>query len=582
MTPISPGTLLAGRFRLEDLLEETGGARFWRATDLTLMRDVAVHVLEANDPRSEALMAAARSSATVSGPHLLRVLDAAVEDGVAYVVNEWGNGVSLDRMLLEGPLPPRQAAWLVREVAEAIAEAHRVGVAHGRLVPENVMVNENGAVKLIGFCIDCVLHGRPSSGLTEEQADVRDLAALLYAALVGRWPGTGESTLAAAPRDHGKVLRARQVRAGIPTSLDRLCDTVLNDDAGFPIDSAHEIKAALADFLGEAGEGRPVGRHASPGPGDATERIEMPAVVETGELPPAPGGVGDPQPQDPDATQTAMPLFADEATQVVRPSPASPSPASPGPLPPGPLPPGDVHPSTKTPYVGMGGGVLPPAWGPDARREAAPDVRDEWEEEPPGSSWLRLAGLVAAALVLVVAVVFAFNLGRGSSPETTGDTDPTGTPAPSAQVLTPASVDDFDPFGDDGAENPEDVGAAHDDDRTTAWTTSTYVDGPPLAPYKEGVGLLVDLGSEQPVADVQLQLQGAPSGVALLAAPAGSGVPSGMEGLEEVARDDQAAEQVTLTPGQEVTTRYLVIWFTSLPQVSDGYRGAVAEIVVRS
>jgi len=568
MTPISPGTLLAGRFRLEDLLEETGGARFWRATDLTLMRDVAVHVLDANDPRSSALLGAARASATVSGPHLLRVLDAAVEDGVAYVVNEWGNGVSLDRMLLEAPLPPRQAAWMVREVAEAIAEAHRIGVAHGRLVPENVMINENGSVKLIGFCIDCVLHGRPSNGLTEQQSDVRDLAALLYAALVGRWPGTAGSTLAAAPRDHGRVLRARQVRAGVPTSLDRLCDAVLNGDGGFPIDSAVEIKAALSDFLGVSGEGRPLGRHAATEVSDATERIVLPPGFDTGPISgPISGPLTGPITGDvaePEATQMSIPLFADESTQVQ-----------------------PVHPSSKTPYVGMGGGVLPNAWGPDARREPVQEISEGWEDEPPGTSWLRLAGLVAAALALVVAVVFAFNLGRGSSPEGDDSNGPSGSPGPAAQELTPASVEDFDPYQDGGTpeENPDQVPLAHDGKPSTAWTTSTYDDGPDITVYKPGVGLLIDLGSEQPVTEVDLQLQGSPTTVSLYAAPQGSGVPSSIDGLDRVAVADQAGTGATLTPDSTVTTRYLVVWLTVLPKVSEssgGYRGAVAEIVVRS
>ena len=55
-TPVGPGTLLAGRFVLEDLLDETEGARFWRATDKILARSVAVHVIAADDPRSEALL----------------------------------------------------------------------------------------------------------------------------------------------------------------------------------------------------------------------------------------------------------------------------------------------------------------------------------------------------------------------------------------------------------------------------------------------------------------------------------------------------------------------------------------------
>src|SRR3954467_6896393 len=183
-----PGTVLAGRFALDDLLDEHGGARFWRATDQTLARSVAVHLLPESDARAGALLTAARTSALVTDGHLLRVLDAAAEDGVVYVVNEWGYGVSLDQMLAEGPLSPRRAAWVVKEVAEAIATAHRNGVAHGRLLPENVMVTETGSVKLIGFVVDAVLKSRAGRDqvrvtggepMSAHEADVVNLGALL-------------------------------------------------------------------------------------------------------------------------------------------------------------------------------------------------------------------------------------------------------------------------------------------------------------------------------------------------------------------------------------------------------------------
>ena len=259
-TPVGPGTLLAGRFELEDLLDDTEGARFWRATDKILARSVAVHVISAEDPRSEALLNAARTSATVSDGHLLRVLDAATEDGITYVVNEWGHGISLDRLLAEGPLSPRRAAWVVKEVAEAISTAHRHGIAHGRLLPENVMVTEAGSVKLIGFVVDAVLRGREQARVTggrplgEHEADVVNLASLLYAGLVARWPGTDGSTVPAAPVEHGRTMRPRQVRAGVPRPLDAVCERVLNaDPAGTatPLETAHEIYAALCDFIGD-------------------------------------------------------------------------------------------------------------------------------------------------------------------------------------------------------------------------------------------------------------------------------------------------------------------------------------------
>ena len=91
-----PGDVLAARYRLVDLLVESGSGRFWRAHDQVLDRHVAIHVIAADDPRSEALLEAARRSTRVVDRRLLRVLDAAVEGEVCYVVNEWGTGVSLD------------------------------------------------------------------------------------------------------------------------------------------------------------------------------------------------------------------------------------------------------------------------------------------------------------------------------------------------------------------------------------------------------------------------------------------------------------------------------------------------------
>ena len=81
-----------------------------------------------------------------------------------------------------------------------------------------------------------------------------NLAGLLYAALVGRWPGTEGSAVPPAPAEHGRPLRPRQVRAGVPRPLDAICERVLN--AGphtrrVPIETAHEVYAALSDYIGD-------------------------------------------------------------------------------------------------------------------------------------------------------------------------------------------------------------------------------------------------------------------------------------------------------------------------------------------
>lgn len=259
------GTLLAGRYRFEDLLTEHDGAHFWRATDTVLARSVAIHAVPSDDPRAAGLMEAARLSATVNDSHLLRVLDADDDGELAWVVNEWGEGLSLDLMLQRGTLEPDRAAWLVREVADAVAAGHRQGVAHGRLNPESVLVTHVGSVKLIGYVVDASLHPpRPRhplyGDLDDRQADVLDLGGLLYASLTGRWPGVAPSEVPAAPRDGHGPLRPRQVRAGVPRVLDAVCDQVLQPEGRHHVrlETAHEVAAALADVVGGPGAVEPV------------------------------------------------------------------------------------------------------------------------------------------------------------------------------------------------------------------------------------------------------------------------------------------------------------------------------------
>ena len=242
-----PGDVLADRYRLTDLLTESGGGRFWRAFDKVLQRDVAVHIIPCDDARAPLLREAARTSATVLDRRMLRVLDIDEVADRCFVVNEWGSGTSLDILLAAGePLSPTVAAWIVAEVADTVALAHDAGVSHGRLVPENVLIDHDGGVRLIGFAVDAALHGLPPG---RTSTDVVDLVGLLYAALTARWAGISRSVVTAAPAQHGHVLRPRQVRAGIPRTLDALCDHVLNHGGDVEV-SAAMVSDSLRDFLG--------------------------------------------------------------------------------------------------------------------------------------------------------------------------------------------------------------------------------------------------------------------------------------------------------------------------------------------
>jgi len=639
---IRPGDVLAGRYQLVDLLDESAGGLFWRAYDSSLDRSVAVHIIRSDDERAGLLREAARTSARVVDRRLLRVLDVdeapdrSSPDGapLLYVVNEWATGVSLDILLAnEGPLAPRRAAWVIGEVASTIEVAHAAGVAHGRLVPENVLIDRTGSVRVIGFAVDAALHGLPTGRVS---ADVTDLAGLLYAALTARWAGVSQSLVKGAPHQHGRVLRPRQVRAGVPRVLDTLCDSVLNPYAGAPgshargsydLTTAGGIGDALREFVGDpagladaevaAVRRREVGgswtaplsgRQAA-GAGDEPEPWSSPTPDPAADADPdedAPGEEDRPAARTDQPTEAGLPIFDDDGDVSWIAKRAEPPPPPPPfeDLPERPLfapEPVDGSPARR-PRVGVGpgpgtGGFWP--WDSDTGTGTGMQVttgsgyieavEDDDEDERPGRSWLRLAAVVAVLILALLAVVFAFDLGRGlpsiggddpespesRSPSTSGSSG--GDPDAGPVAYTGVVADDFDPQGDPPEEMPDLVTLAVDGDADTAWRTMTYSQQLGPAGLKTGVGLSLDLGVAGEVDEVDLTLVGAPTAVAVYVTET---APRGIRGLTPAATGTADGTDLALALDQPATGRYVTVWLTALPEVEGGFRGEVAEATV--
>ena len=243
---VGPGRVLAGRYRVEDLLDEAAGVRSWRAVDAVLSRPVLVQTLPADDPRADAITSAARAAAMVRDSRFLQVLDVDVEDEVAYVVREWMSGRDLTALLAGGPLSSDQAGALAREVAEALATAHHDGLTHQLLHPGSVLITPDGGVKVAGLATEAAIHGAGPGDAGE--IDAAGVGRVLYAALTGRWPGIDGHGLPEAPRIDGRVASPRQVRSGVPRLLDEVADRALGNAArhhAAPLRSPAEVVEAL-------------------------------------------------------------------------------------------------------------------------------------------------------------------------------------------------------------------------------------------------------------------------------------------------------------------------------------------------
>ena len=113
-----------------------------------------------------------------------------------------------------------------------------------------------------------------------------------------------------------------------------------------------------------------------------------------------------------------------------------------------------------------------------------------------------------------------------------------------------------------------------------------YLRNPKLGGLKRGVGLVVDLGTAQPVSEVRLTLSGKGTDVELRVPandPAGTVKPplTSDRDWRSVAKQSQAGATATLTPGEPVATRYVLVYLTSLPKEGQGYRGGIYEVEVR-
>ncbi|MGJ3508420.1 murein biosynthesis integral membrane protein MurJ [Enemella sp. A6] len=246
------GQVLGDRYELEEIAGRGDDIVTWRAFDSVLSRSVLVHLLEADDSRTRAVLDAARRSAVATDARFLRVLDVVDDETGPYVVSEFAPGRSLQLLLSTGPLSARESAWLVREIADALSVMHAQGLYHERISPETVIITPTGNIKIAGFLISSALHPDETSD-DPEHTDVRDLGRMLYATVVSRWPGGPAHGLPAAPQSGSRLLSPRQVRAGVSPALDRLCEQILGDPLRHglpPLSTAQEVVGALSAILG--------------------------------------------------------------------------------------------------------------------------------------------------------------------------------------------------------------------------------------------------------------------------------------------------------------------------------------------
>ncbi|HEY2014739.1 MAG TPA: protein kinase [Bryobacteraceae bacterium] len=278
-------------YEVLDTLGEGGMGVVYKARDTQLDRLVAIKVLladkVANTERKLRFVQEAKAASALKHPNIVTIYDIGSEDGVDFIVMEFVAGRTLDHMIPRNGLKLGDLLKYAIPVTDALACAHAAGIVHRDLKPGNIMIADDGTVKLLDFGLAKLsnLHDasdaeltRSASPATEEgsilgtvsymspeqaearkidpRSDVFSMGAVLYEMATGQRAFLGRSkisTLAAVLQSDPKP--AAEVHAGLPRDLERIIQRCLRKDPAWRYQSVADLKISLYDLQRETESG---------------------------------------------------------------------------------------------------------------------------------------------------------------------------------------------------------------------------------------------------------------------------------------------------------------------------------------
>ncbi|MGA9774073.1 MAG: protein kinase [Blastocatellia bacterium] len=270
----------------------TGGmGEVYLAEDTRLGRQVALKFLPASyqyDPdRRTRFMAEARATSALRSPHIVSIYDIGEHEGTIFIVMEYVEGESLSQRLERGPLVLRDVIGVAVQIADALAEAHQIGIIHCDIKSANLIVNERGSVKVLDFGLAKVTEASSPEGddqtkklgnqtvinvvagtvayMSPEQAmghtldhrsDIFSLGVVIYEMLTGRLPFEGDS----ATEVMNKIINEEPVAIArlnysVPPELERITRKCIEKEPARRYQSSREILTDLINLQRDADSG---------------------------------------------------------------------------------------------------------------------------------------------------------------------------------------------------------------------------------------------------------------------------------------------------------------------------------------
>lgn len=259
------GEIFARRYLIEAKIGEGGMGAVYKAQDQMLKVPVALKIMTGivNDVRTlERFKREVILARRVAHPNVCRIYDFGESDNTNYVSMQFVEGRSLAEILKkEGTMPPDRGVEIIKQLLRALEEAHRVGVIHRDLKPQNIMVDNSGSAFIMDFGISIsadanrvtqtgALIGTPyymapeqfEDRMTDHRADIYSVGVIMYEVFTGKLPFEATTPMAVIMAHlKSEFLKPSEVVPGFPAPLEDVIQKALEKDVSMRYQNAHEL-----------------------------------------------------------------------------------------------------------------------------------------------------------------------------------------------------------------------------------------------------------------------------------------------------------------------------------------------------
>ena len=267
------GKRLGGRYDIKELIGVGGMANVYKATDIIEDKIVAVKILKdeylSNDEFLRRFRNESKAIAVLSHPNIVKIFDVSLGDGIQYIVMEYVDGLTLKEYIeQQHVLRWKEAVHFTVQILRALQHAHDKGIVHRDIKPQNIMLLQDGTIKVMDFgiarfarddgrtvtdkAIGSVHYISPEQArgdVTDEKSDIYSVGVMLFEMLTGKLPFDADSAVSIALMQMQAIPKMpRQLNETIPEGLEEITVRAMQKDPSQRYQSAAEMLRDIDEF----------------------------------------------------------------------------------------------------------------------------------------------------------------------------------------------------------------------------------------------------------------------------------------------------------------------------------------------